>query len=174
MTKASETLILQIKYRINKRQAGGVITLAQGKVDSAKECRKNQINVCQSLDFLTKKTQLRDRGRKYTRMLFGWAYSRFYQLLESILSNRGISLFTRNRTYTSLIGLVKYARMYGLSSDIAVAIAIARRGMNLSERLPRSVSAYLGVNARKHVWSGLNQLHKFNLILPSPFIDGDS
>jgi IS605 OrfB family transposase len=117
--------------------------------------------VCENLDFTAKKTQLRERGRKYARMLSQWAYSRFYRLLESILSNRGISLFKRNPAYTSLIGLVKYARMYGLCSDIAAAIAIARRGMNLSERLPRSVSAYLGVNPRKHVWSALNQLNKF-------------
>lgn len=117
--------------------------------------------VCESLDFGAKKTQSRERGSKYARMLSGWAYSRFYQLLESILSNRGICLFTRNPAYTSLIGLVKYARMYGLSSDVAAAIAIARRGMNKSERLPRSVSAYLGVNPRKHVWSALNQLNKF-------------
>ena len=56
---------------------------------------------------------------------------------------------------------IKYARMYGLSSDVAAAIAIARRGMNLSERLPRSMSAYLGVNPRKHVWSAISQLNKF-------------
>jgi IS605 OrfB family transposase len=117
--------------------------------------------VCENLDFTGKKSQLREKGRRYARMLSQWAYSRFYQLLESILSNRGISLFKRNPAYTSLIGLVKYARMYGLSSDIAAAIAIARRGMNLSERLPRSMSAYLGVNPRKHVWSALHQLNKF-------------
>jgi IS605 OrfB family transposase len=117
--------------------------------------------VCENLDFAAKKSSLRERGRKYARMLSGWAYSRFYQLLESILANRGISLFTCNPAYTSLIGLVKYARMYGLSSDLAAAIAIARRGMNLSERLPRSVSAYLQVNCRKHVWSALFQLNKF-------------
>ncbi|NJS12149.1 MAG: hypothetical protein HC789_18125 [Microcoleus sp. CSU_2_2] len=117
--------------------------------------------VCENLDFTAKKTQLRERGKKYARMLSQWAYSRFYHLLESILSNRGISLFKRNPAYTSLIGLVKYARMYGLSSDIAAAIAIARRGMNLSERLPRPMSAYLGVNPRKHVWSALHQLNKF-------------
>ena len=117
--------------------------------------------VCESLDFTTKKGKLREKGRKYARMLSQWAYSRFYQLLESILSNRGISLLKRNPAYTSLIGLVKYARMYGLSSDIAAAIAIARRGMNLSERLPRSVSAYLGVNSRKHVWSALHQFNMF-------------
>ena len=34
---------LQVKCRINKRQAGGIIALAQGKVDSAKECRKNHV-----------------------------------------------------------------------------------------------------------------------------------
>lgn len=117
--------------------------------------------VCEFLDFAHKKGQLREKGRKYARMLSQWAYSRFYQLLESILSNRGISLLKRNPAYTSLIGLVKYARMYGLSSDIAAAIAIARRGMNLSERLPRSVSAYLGVNPRKHVWSALHQFNMF-------------
>jgi IS605 OrfB family transposase len=82
--------------------------------------------VCESLDFTPKKAQLRERGRKYARMLSGWAYSRFYELLESILSNRGISLFTRNPAYTSLIGLVKYSRMYGLSSDVAAAIADVR------------------------------------------------
>ncbi|GET44331.1 hypothetical protein [Microseira wollei] len=117
--------------------------------------------VCESLDFTGKKAQLREKGAKYARMLSSWAYSRFYQLLDSILSNRGISLFTRNPAYTSLIGLVKYARMYGLSSDIAAAIAIARRGMNLSERLPRPVSAYLGVNPRKHVWGAWYQFNMF-------------
>jgi hypothetical protein len=39
--------------------------------------------------------------------------------------------------------------------------AIARRGMKYSERLPRSVSAYLGVNPRKHVWSALYQFNNF-------------
>ncbi|WP_293339175.1 hypothetical protein [Microcoleus sp. CAWBG58] len=117
--------------------------------------------VGESLDFTGKKSQLREKGRKYARMLSNWTYSRFYQLLESILSNRGISLFTRNPAYTSLIGLVKYARIYGLSSDISAAIAIARRGMNGSERLPRPVSAYLGVNPRKHVWGAWYQFNMF-------------
>ncbi|MEQ9016119.1 MAG: IS200/IS605 family accessory protein TnpB-related protein, partial [Marinovum algicola] len=102
--------------------------------------------VCENLDFSRKKAQLRERGQKYARMLSAWAYSRFYQILSSILSNRGIAYQLVNPAYTSLIGLVKYSRMYGLSSDVAAALAIARRGMHLSERLPRSVSAYLGVN----------------------------
>ena len=117
--------------------------------------------VCEDLDFSAKKAQLRERSRKYARMLSGWAYSRFYELLESILSNRGIFLIKKNPAYSSLIGLVKYTRIYGISSDIAAAIIIARRGMNLSERLPRAMSAYLEVNDRKHVWHGWVQVNNF-------------
>jgi IS605 OrfB family transposase len=119
--------------------------------------------VCEELDFRKKKESLREKGRKYARMLSSFAYSKFYQYLTSILSNRGISLYNLNPAYTSLIGLVKYSRMYGLSSDIAAALVIARRGMNLSEKLPVSTNAYLGVNPRKHVWSGWSKLNKLTL-----------
>ncbi|RUT06457.1 hypothetical protein DSM106972_027140 [Dulcicalothrix desertica PCC 7102] len=119
--------------------------------------------VCEELDFSKKKEFLREKGRKYARMLSSFAYSKFYQFLESILYNRGISLYKKNPAYTSLIGLIKYSRMYGLSSDVAAALVIARRGMNLSERLPASVSAYLEVNSRKHVWSGWSKLNKLTL-----------
>ncbi|GAB1537972.1 hypothetical protein NUACC21_06280 [Scytonema sp. NUACC21] len=116
--------------------------------------------VCEELDFCAKKEQLREGNKKYARMLSGWAYSRFYELLESILSNRGIYLIKVNPAYTSTIGLVKYVRQYGLASDEAAAIAIARRGMRLTEKLPRSVSAYLSVKDGLHVWSLWNQLNK--------------
>lgn len=41
--KSKWNTYLQTKYQINKRQSGGVIALAIGKVDSAKECRKNHV-----------------------------------------------------------------------------------------------------------------------------------
>lgn len=116
--------------------------------------------VCEELDFTAKKTQLRERGRKYARMLSGWAYSRFYELLNAILSNRGIELRRVNPAYSSLIGLVKYLRMYGLASDEAAGLMIARRQMHLSERLPSPITAYLGVNSDKHVWHWWSQLNK--------------
>ncbi|MEQ8757176.1 MAG: IS200/IS605 family accessory protein TnpB-related protein [Coleofasciculus sp. G1-WW12-02] len=115
--------------------------------------------VCEELDFFGKKTQLREKGKRYARMLSGWAYSRFFEMLTAILGNRGIEVRQVNPAYTSLIGLVKYARMYGLASDEAAALAIARRGMKLGEKLPDSITAYLSVNDRKHVWSHWNQLN---------------
>jgi hypothetical protein len=58
-------------------------------------------------------------------MLSSWAYSEFFRQLNSVLSNRGIELITVNPAYSSMIGLVKYMKMYGLASDEAAALAIA-------------------------------------------------
>ncbi|NEQ39001.1 MAG: IS200/IS605 family element transposase accessory protein TnpB, partial [Okeania sp. SIO3I5] len=116
--------------------------------------------VVENLDFGNKKEQLREEGKKYSRMLSSWAYSLFSEKLETILSNRGIKLIKVNPAYSSLIGLVKYVRMYGLASDEAAALVMARRGMRLSERLPRSLTAYSFVKKGKHVWSAWNQLNK--------------
>jgi len=114
----------------------------------------------EQLDFSAKKESFREKGRKYARMLSGWAYSEFFKQLGAISANRGVYIFDVNSAYTSLIGMVKYARMYGLSSDTAAALAIARRGMRLSENLPSSITAFLDVKSGKHVWSLWNQLNK--------------
>lgn len=116
--------------------------------------------VCEELDFGSKKDQLAEASRKHARMLSSWAYSEFFKQLSSILSNRGIELITVNPAYTSIIGLVKYMKMYGLASDEAAALVIARRGMNLSEKIPDSITAYFEVNSEKHVWSQWSQLNK--------------
>ncbi|MHC5721733.1 MAG: IS200/IS605 family accessory protein TnpB-related protein, partial [Nostoc sp.] len=87
----------------------------------------------EELDFSDKKERLGEESPKYARMLSSWAYSRFYELLQSILSNRGVELTKVNPAYSSLIGLVKYMKMYGLSSDCAAALVIARRGMRLDD-----------------------------------------
>jgi IS605 OrfB family transposase len=116
--------------------------------------------VCEALDFSKKKEQLGERSRKYARMLSGWAYSQFYKLLGSILSNRGIELRQVNPAYSSFFALIKYMRMYGLSSDCAAALVIGRRGMYLAEKIPSAITAYFEVNSEKHVWHWLNKLNK--------------
>jgi len=116
--------------------------------------------VCEELDFADKKQHLGEVSRKYARMLSSWAYSEFYKQLGSILCNRGIELITVNPAFTSIIGLFKYMRMYGLASDEAAGLAIARRGMRLGERLPDSITAYVEVNSAKHVWSQWAELNR--------------
>ena len=53
-----------------------------------------------------------------------------------------------------MVGLVWFGRQYGLASEeAAAALAIARRGRKLSERLPGSITTYLDVKSGKQVWS---------------------
>ena len=61
--------------------------------------------------------------------------------------------------YSSLIGLVKYLKLYGMSSDTAAAIVLARRAMRLSERVPLQV-AYPIMTMGKYVWSAWRTLNK--------------
>ncbi len=155
--KAKGQIPLQMGLPSGKQQAQIVDACLQLAVKATEfECPV----VCEELDFSTKKQSLGEKGRKYARMLSGWAYSEFYKQLSSILSNRGIELITVNPAYSSIIGGVKYLRMYGLASDEAAALVIARRAMKLSEKMPRFLTAYSEVNSEKHVWSEWNQLNK--------------
>ena len=128
--------------------------------------------VIEDLDFSAKKQQLRERGKKYSRMLSGFAFSKWEEVLQRRCVNRGIDLIKVNPAYTSLQGLTKYMGMYGLSSDTAAALVVARRGIRtnsfkrFSDRLPHkyiklipSNQAYLG-GTRKHSWSHWNELRR--------------
>ncbi|MEG3837358.1 IS200/IS605 family accessory protein TnpB-related protein [Microcoleus sp. Z1_A1] len=155
--KAKGQIPLQMGLPNGKQQAQIVKVCLQLAAKAAEfECPV----VCEELDFSTKKESLGEKGRKYSRMLSSWAYSEFYKQLNPILSNRGVELITVNPAYSSIIGLVKYLRMYGLASDESAALVIARRAMRLSEKIPRSLTAYSEVNSEKHVWSEWNQLNK--------------
>ena len=51
-------------------------------------------------------------------------------------------------------------RQYGLSSDTAAALALARRALFKSERIPANYSFGLPEDRARHVWSYWNRLGK--------------
>jgi len=116
--------------------------------------------VHEKINFQHKKHNLRECDHKYSRMLSQWAYNKFFSILNLIASNRGIQIIEVSSPYTSLLGLVKYVRMYGVSSGVGAAIVIGRRSLKLSERLPVSIQAQLGVKPRSHNWKRLSKLNK--------------
>lgn len=96
--------------------------------------------VSERLDFRRKKAQLTtDAGPSRARQLSAFAYSGFHMALRSALVRAGIRHLRINPAYTSLIGLVTYARPYGLSTHAAASLSIGRRAMGLSERPPGTV-----------------------------------
>ena len=115
--------------------------------------------VIEKLDFSTKKAQIKERGRKYSRMLSNFTYGKFIDFLTQKATDAGIELIKVNPAFSSQIGLVKYMRQYGLSSDTAATLVLARRAMRLSERVPLQV-AYPLLTGGKHVWTAWNALNK--------------
>jgi IS605 OrfB family transposase len=98
--------------------------------------------VIEDLDFQQKKASLKEKGKKYARMLSNLAYSRFTEMMETRCYRAGVELLTVDPAYTSVIGVTKYMAMYGLNSGCAAALVVARRGQGRVEKLPLSHARY--------------------------------
>jgi IS605 OrfB family transposase len=93
--------------------------------------------VIEKLDFSKKKAKLREMGAKYARMLSGFAYSSFNQLIEAKGKKEGVRIRKVNPAYTSQIGQMKFMARYGLSSHSSAACMIARRGYYFKTEKPK-------------------------------------
>lgn len=115
--------------------------------------------VVEELDFEAKKAQLKSRARhrRYNRMLSGFAYRRFHELLSSRCFKLGIKLITVKPEYSSLIGLVKFQSMYGMNSGTAAALVLQGRAMNYSEGVPAR-TAFADMESKQHIWSNWNAI----------------
>ena len=112
----------------------------------------------EKLDFSEKKKNMKP-GRKYRRMLSGFAYAKFVELLKSRCLKLGIRVIEVSPKYSSQIGVSKYMKRYGMGSDSAAALVIARRGMGIYfESLPARYAFQKDGSAmipspRKHVFA---------------------
>jgi IS605 OrfB family transposase len=93
--------------------------------------------VIEKLDFSKKKAQLREQGPAYARMLSGFSYSTFRQLIEMKAKKLGVKIMRVNPAYTSQIGQMKFMARYGLSSHASAACMIARRGYRFKTEKPK-------------------------------------
>ncbi len=122
--------------------------------------------VMERLDFRQKKAALEGESRKYSRMLSGFSFS--YGKVKAYFISRGyrqgVEVHQVNPAFSSVIGRVKFMERYGLSVHQAAALALARRLLGCSERIPRRWVAPVGngvhvaftIPARKrvkHVWT---------------------
>jgi IS605 OrfB family transposase len=124
------------------------------------------------LDFSKKKTQMKEQGVRYSRMLSNFSYAKFLELLNSRTQRLGIELIQLNPAYSSFIGMAKFMPMYGLSSDTAAAFVLARRAIRKSERVPAFLARFLPEDRSRHSWSYWNSLKKkFGVMKRHDFFD---
>ncbi|KWR87356.1 IS200/IS605 family accessory protein TnpB-related protein [Cupriavidus sp. IDO] len=104
----------------------------------------------EDLNFADKKKDMTAMTPAQARALSGLAYAKYQQLLASKCHRRGVELIKVDPAYTSVAGLVKYAKPRGLSVHKAAAGVIARRSQGCKENIPREVStpvSIMGVTA---------------------------
>ena len=120
--------------------------------------------VIEQLDFRQKQAALEGESRRYSRMLSSFSYGRIKAYFLSRGYRQGVEVHQVNPAFSSVIGRVKFMERYGLSVHQAAALALARRLLGCSERIPRRWVAPVGngvqvaftVPARKrvkHVWT---------------------
>ena len=122
--------------------------------------------VMEKLDFTKKKKQIIQSPKtKRNRQISAFAYSKITEIIESQAFKNNISVTKVNPAYTSIIGRVKYSRMYNISIHRAAALVIVRRLFNFSERIPNYLNNIpdnkgkhislpeLVKNPNKHIWS---------------------
>ena len=146
----------QIKIDLKDKsshQTTDILSKAIGQITTLAVKKECPI-VIEKLDFSSKKSRLREHGKRYARMLSQFAYSKFADLVQSKGKLAAIQVISVNPAYSSLIGMVKYMSLYGLNSGTAASLVLARRCFRFSERMPRNLYALLSpVDDNKHVWS---------------------
>ena len=152
-----------VTYGKSQHQAEGLIGDAVASVvQYAREVGKPI--VIEKLDFRTKKAALEGESRKYSRMLSSLSYGKIKAFLLSRGYRQGVEVRQVNPAFSSVIGRVKFMERYGLSVHQAAALALARRLLGCSERIPcrrvcpvgNGVQVAFSVPARKrvkHVWT---------------------
>jgi IS605 OrfB family transposase len=113
----------------------------------------------ESLDFSKKKASMGEESRLYNEMLSNLSTSLFSTSLESRCRRYGVELIKVNPAFTSVIGMIKFMSRYGLNSGTSAAMAIARRAMNLREKLPQCLAT--PEDEARHIWSAWNRVAKF-------------
>ena len=120
--------------------------------------------VMEKLDFRTKKAVLEGESPRYSRMLSSFSYGKIKACFLSRGYRQGVEVHQVNPAFSSVIGRVKFMERYGLSVHQAAALALARRLLGCSERIPRLRVAPVGNGVRvaftvparkrvKHVWT---------------------
>jgi IS605 OrfB family transposase len=121
--------------------------------------------VIEKLDFSKKKAELEATHKPLARMLSSFACNKVISNIKAAAFRCGVEVMEVNPAYTSVIGAVNHAQVKGISVHMGAALAIARRGLGLSEKPPKrevTAPARSGGHVtfcaparmrQKHVWS---------------------
>ena len=94
--------------------------------------KNNKGIVFENLKF---KKEFENQGRKFNRIKSNFVWKKLLTLLERKCIENGIMYKKVNPAFTSVIGKLKYQKMYELSIHESASYAIGRRGLGFNEKL---------------------------------------
>lgn len=156
--------IAAVTYGKTPEQAKAVLGDAAARIVGHAKGRCKPI-VIERLDFQKKKAGLEGASPKDARMLSSFACNRALAAIRSAAFRAGVQVIEVNPAFTSVIGAVNHAQQHGISVHMGAALALARRGLGLSERptvqqalAPARNGGHVTFalparNRAKHVWS---------------------
>jgi len=131
-----ERVSLNKLLSMNKNQRTNYLwKLAHYITDKAKEL--NKAIAVENLNNFNKGYRGDGRG-KLRKRLHNFIYKNLLNKLEVLCRRKGIEFIKVNPAFTSVIGMLKYAPQYNIDKDIAGAYVIGRRGLGLSEKIPKN------------------------------------
>ena len=105
-------------------------------------------------------------GRKSRRIRHNFSYKSLLSKIKTLAKREGIEVIEVNPSYTSIIGMLKYAPQYMITKDIAAAYVIARRGLSKEEKIPGNYIKFLNAltvdeleELKEHVKKTVKNIH---------------
>jgi IS605 OrfB family transposase len=124
----------RIQYAEEGKRDNDIRLLAKEAVAIAKSKTKNKPIVIEKLSFKAK-----DSYHKFNRIKSNFLYRKILDAIQSRASKEGIAVREVHSAFTSILGQLKYQKMYSLNRHTSAALVIGRRGMGVQERQTFSV-----------------------------------
>ncbi|NNG66519.1 IS200/IS605 family accessory protein TnpB-related protein [Caldanaerobacter subterraneus] len=104
---------------------------------------KGKAIVIEKLDIKDKGKKGDFSGRKSRRIRHSFSYKSLLSKIKTLAKREGIEVIEVDPSYTSIIGMLKYAPQYMITKDTAAAYVIARRGLGKEEKIPDNYMKFL-------------------------------
>jgi IS605 OrfB family transposase len=118
----------RIQFASKNKRDSDIRLLAKRVVATAKAAQKPL--VVEELKFSNKKKGT----KKFKRMKSNYLHAKIIDSIKTKAEKEGVEVIAVNPAFTSVLGELKFKKMYSLNRHTAAGLVIARRGMGIQER----------------------------------------
>ena len=117
----------RIQFAKEDKRDNDIRLLAKEVINIAK--LKNKPIVVEQLNFKQKKSY-----KKFNRVKSNFLYRKIIEAMQSRAIKEGVAVKEAHSAFTSILGQLKYQKMYSLNRHTSAGLVIGRRGMGIKEK----------------------------------------